>query len=162
MNAISGEYYPGEFDPVLDAIRQAVIDSADGAMAEFTERQVAVIAPDETDAGIDAQIQKAVALSGGLCLLIVAGSGKNPDTEAPGPLVTMALELQLYVATRQRGRAARPVMELVAALARTFHHAVIHPSGATWYEKMLFTGFQPLPDPDYTAYAIAFDREFQL
>ncbi len=159
---VSGEFSGGEIDPVMDAIRQAIIDAADGAMEEFGERQVVVVSPDESDQGIDAAIKAATARSRGLCLLLVAGGGRNPDVDAAGPLVTVEMEAQLYVSSRVRGRAARPVMALVAALARTLHHARVGVSAFDLYERLRFTGFDPLPDPDFTAFALRFDREMQF
>lgn len=158
----SGEFSGGEIDPVMDAIRQAIIDTSAGAMAEFGERQVVVVPPDETDQGIDAKIKTAMGKTGGLCLLLVAGGGKNPDPDSAGPLVTIEMEAQLYVSTRIRGKEARPVMALISAIARTLHHAKVSVNAFELYERLRFTGFDPLPDPDFTAYVLRFDREMQF
>jgi hypothetical protein len=163
MSKITGTIDATEIDPMLAAIRQSLVDATDDWAAEFTAKQVVVISPDDTDEGITAKINKAVAMKGGLCLLIIAGDGKNPDKTASGPLCVMELEMQLYVSSRVRGKDARSALALVSALARFYHHAQITvPSGVDWYEKLYFTGFTALPDPDYTAYAISFEREMEL
>lgn len=160
----AGEFNPDNLDPMLAAIRQGLVDSgAPGeALHEFGEKQVVVVAPDETDAGIDAKIATAIGMKKGLCLLLVAGSGKNPDTSAPGPRMNISLEAQLYVSSRIRGNSARPVLELLGALMRFFHHQQIRISGFPWYEEIKVMGFDPVPDPDFTAYIINLEREFQL
>jgi hypothetical protein len=70
--------------------------------------------------------------------------------------------MQLYVSTRIRGKAARSVLALLGALAKFYHHAQIRVSGFPWYEELRFTGFDAMPDPDYSAYELHYEREFQL
>jgi hypothetical protein len=159
---VSGTCHPDAFDPMLAAIRQAVIDATGGAVDEFTAENVLAVAPDETEQGIDAMIGQAMARAKGLCLLLVSGSAKNPDTSAPGPRLTLALELQLYVSTRIRAKGSRSVLELLAAIMRTLHHAQIRISGFAWYEELRVIGFDPRPDDDFTAYTINAERDFQL
>ena len=164
ITSVSGEIYPGSIDPMLAAIRASLVDAgpAGSALDEFGERQVVIVAPDETDQGITAAIAASMAMKKGLCLLLIAGGAKNPDTDAPGPMMNLELEMQLYVSSRIRGKAARPVLELVAAIAKFFHHAEIRVSGFPWYERMKCLGFEPMQDPEFTAYVITFEREFQL
>ncbi|MEO5712992.1 MAG: hypothetical protein ABIT37_05850 [Luteolibacter sp.] len=171
---ISGEFYPGEIDPTLVAIAQSLVDAGASdplagwtpeqwaVLAEFGEKQVVIIMPDETDAGIDAAVKTAVARTSGLCLLIIPGSGKNPDTESTGPLVTLEIEMQLFVATRVRGKNAVSVMSLVGAVAKFYHLSKIRVSTFAPYEKLKFLGFDPLKDEDFTAFAINFQREMML
>ena len=160
---VSGTRDATELDPMLAAIRQSLVDSTDGWTAEFGAKQVVVVAPEDTEQGIDAAVKTAAARVGGLCLLIIAGDGKNPDKSASGPLCNVELEMQLFVSSRVRGKNARPVLALVAGLARFFHHAKISiPDGTDWYETIYFLGFTPLADPDYTAYALSFERELEL
>lgn len=161
---ITGEITPGEIDPLLAAIREGIIaaGSEGDAIQEFGEKQVAIIAPEETDAGIDATIKMAMGKTKGLALLLIAGDGKNPDPEAPGPLVTVNLEAQLYVSTRIRGKSAKPPLEMMAAVARLLHLATVKVDGFSLYERIKFIGFVTLPDDDFTAYALQFEREMTL
>lgn len=160
---LSGTIDATEIDPMLAAIRQALVDNETGWAAEFGEKQVAVVPPDATEQGIDAIIKTAIGRTSGLCLLLIAGDGKNPDKEAPGPLCNVELEMQLFVSTRMRAKTARSPMELVSAIARFFHHAKIAvPDGPDWYETLKFLGFTALADTDFTAYAITFERELEL
>lgn len=160
--AVNGTFNPDGFDPMLAAIRQAIIDATGTGIDEFTTANTLVVAPDETDQGIDSMIGTAVAKAKGLCLLLVSGGAKNPDPSAPGPRLTLTLELQLYVSTRIRARGTTSVLALLAALARTLHHAQIRISGFPWYEELRVMGFDPLADDDFTAYAINIERDFQL
>lgn len=159
---VNGTLNPDTIDPMLAALRQAIIDATGSAIDEFTAENVAIVAPDATQQSIDATISAATGKAKGLCLLLVGGSAKNPDKSAPGPRLTLELEAQLYVSQRIRGRSARPVLELVAAVMRTVHHAQLRISGFPWYEELAATGFDPLPDEDYTAFSIHIERDFQL
>ena len=156
-----------EMDPMLDAIAQMIIDTEVSAetgadLSDFTDRNVLVIAPEadskDIDKGIDAAINKAK----GLCLMLIAGSAKNPDAEAPGPRAVIELELQLYVHPKMRPAGSRTALELVGALMRGLHDAQIRVTGFPWFEEIRWTGFDPLPDNDLTAYSITFEREMQL
>ncbi len=160
---ITGTIDATEIDPMLSAIRQSLVDATEGWAAEFGAKQVVVVSPDDTEQGIDAAIKQAMGKSTGLCLLIIAGDGKNPDKDAPGPLCNVELEMQLYVSTRMRAKTARSPMALVSGLARFFHHAKLSvPDGPEWYETIKFLGFTALADPDFTAFAINFERELEL
>lgn len=156
-----------EIDPMLDAIAQMIIDTQVSAetgadLSDFVERNVFVIAPEadskDIDRGIDAAINKAK----GLCLMLIAGSAKNPDPDAPGPRAVMDLELQLYVHPKLRPKGSRTALELVGALMRGLHDAQIRVTGFPWFEEIRWTGFDPVPDNDLTAYSITFEREMQL
>lgn len=160
--APDAEIYPDVIDPMLAAIRQSLVDATDGVLAEIGERQVTVVAPDETDQGIDAAIRMAMARNKGLAILLVAGAGKNPDPDAPGPRMTLTIEAQLFVSTRIRGRDATSPLELCGAIAKHYHHLQVRISGFPWHEEIRVTGFDPLPDPDFTAYFITLERDFQL
>ena len=163
---IAGNLNPDAIDPMMAAIRQALIDADDNtpgsALNEFGERQVIVVPPDETDAGINQKIETAIATKKGLCLLLIAGSGKNPDASAPGPRMNITIEAQLFVSSRIRGKSARTVLELLGAVMKFYHHAQVRVSGFPWYEEIKVTGFDPLPDAEFTAYVISMEREFQL
>lgn len=159
---VTGSVYPDAFDPMLAAIAASVTGATGGAIDEFTSDNTLVVAPDATDQGIDAMIGQAISRTKGLCLLLVAGSAKNPDTSAPGPRLTLALELQLYVSSRIRPKGSRSVLELMAAVMRTLHHAQIRISGFSWYEELRVIGFEPVDDPDFTSYTINIERDFQL
>lgn len=163
---LAGEVYPDRLDPMLESLRSGLVAAATEAtgtaLGEFLEGTVHVIAPETTEQGITSKIAEATARSKGLCLLLVAGSGKNPDPTAPGPRMVITLDAQLYVSTRIRGTAARPILELLGALMKFFHQAQIRISGFAWYEELRVLGFDPLADPDFTAYSILIEREFQL
>ncbi len=169
-----GEFYPDALDPMLSAIRQSLVEAGTGtapagwaadqwaALAEFGDNQLTIVKPDDSDEEIDSMIKKAMGRTHGLSVLIFTGSGRNPDASAPGPRVTLDLEMQLFVSTRIRGKAARSALALLGALAKFYHHSQIRVSGFPWYEELRFTGFDPLPDPDFTAYELHIEREFQL
>lgn len=161
---ITGEVSPDEIDPMMAAIRQSLVDAGapGSALAEFGEHQVVVVPPDATDKGINAAIDMAMAKNKGLCLLLITGSGKNPDTDAPGPVINLTLEAQLFVSTRIRGKSARAPLALLTALAKFYHHAEIEIRGIPWYERIKFLSFDPLEDPDFTAYSLTFEREMSL
>lgn len=158
----TGTFYADSLDPMLAALRQGLIDATGAILDEFGADQVVVVPPEETDAGISAKIATAMARNKGLCLLLVPGGGKNPDSSAPGPRMALAVEAQLYVSSRIRGAHARSVLELLGALMKFFHHAQLRISGFPWYEEIRVLGFDPLPDPDFTAYVLNLEREFQL
>jgi hypothetical protein len=77
-------------------------------------------------------------------------------------LLNLALEMQLYVSTSIRGKAAAAPLSLVVGIARTLHHGEIGITGIEWYEKLKFLGFGTLPDEEFTAYSLRFEREMQL
>lgn len=147
---------------MLSAIRTALIDAEEGVLAEFGAAQVIIVPPEETEKSLNQRIATAMGRSKGLALLLVAGSAKNPDPEASGPLLNLALEMQLFVSTSIRGKAASAPLELVVGIARTLHHAEIGVTGISWYERLKFLGFDPLADEEFTAYALTFEREMQL
>ena len=165
---IEGTTYPDSIDPMMAAIRDAIITAAsapvpaDETLTEFGTDQVVIVPPDETEQGIDAKIKKAFGRTKGLVLLLVAGGAKNPDKTAPGPRLTLEMEAQLFVNTRMRAKDARPVLQVLCAVMKLLHHAQIRISGFPWYEELNVTGFEPMADPDFTAYAITIEREFQL
>lgn len=161
---MTGDYQPGDVDPVLDAIRQSIIDAGEpgSPLTEFGEKQVVVVSPDETEKTINQKIAEAMAKNKGLCLLLIGGNATNPDKEQEGPVLNLELEMQLYVSSGIRGKGARPVMTLICELARMLHHSRIRPSSHHWWERIFFTGFSPLPDPEFTAYSITFEREITL
>jgi hypothetical protein len=155
-----------EIDPMLasiaDFIAEAGVLPSGADLSDFTARNVTVIAPEATAKQIDAKVQDAIARHKGLSLLVIGGGGKVADADAPGPRLTVELELQLYVHPRLRGEGSRSALELVAALLRGLHDAQIRVTGCSWFEEIRATGFDPLPDEDFTAYSISFEREMQL
>jgi hypothetical protein len=155
-----------ELDPMLSAIAQLIIDAqvtAAGAdLTDFTEKNVIVLPPDATDKAIDGAVQKAIAKHKGLALTIIGGEAKNPDTAAPGPRAVIGVELQLFVHPALRAKGSRTPLELVVALMRGLHDAQIRITGFPWYEEVKWTGYAPLPDPDFIAYSINFDREMAV
>ncbi len=166
----NGEFHPDQVDPMLEAIRRAIIDAPQGAAAlalfpalvEFTEKNVVIVPAGESDAGVDKLIERAAAAASGLCLLLIDGGATNPDPEAPGPRVALELECQMYLATRLWPKSKPSAKELVVGLARVLHHAQIRISGFPWHEEITFQGWEPLPDPDFLAYSISFTREMPL
>jgi hypothetical protein len=165
---ITGEFTKArELDPMLAAIRAVIVDTqvspTTGAdLTDFTEDNVTVIPPEATTKQIDAAIQHAIARHKGLSLLMVAGSGKNPDQDAPGPRCAIELELQLYTLPVKRPKGSRSALELVTALMRGLHDQQIHITGFPWFEEIKFQSFDPLPDADFVAYSITFEREMSL
>ena len=160
--AAQGTFYPDTIDPMLTALAAAIAAATGAAIDEFTGANVIVVPPDSTDQGINQIISTATALKHGLCLLLVSGSAKNPDLAADGPRLSLSIEAQLYISTRVRGKTARSVLELLCALMKLLHHSQIRISGMPWYEEINVLGFDPLPDPDYTAYTVNMTRDFQL
>lgn len=162
ITQISGEFSGGEIDPMLEAIRQAVISSTTGVLAEIGEQQICIVAPEETDAGIEAMIKTAMGKTKGLAVLMIPADGKNPDPEAPGPLCNVGLQVHIYVSTRIRGKNAEPPMKFLTALSRFLHHAKVSLNAWDHYEQVKFTGYAHLPDPDFTAFSVDFERELQF
>jgi hypothetical protein len=152
-----------ELDPMLQAvadfIANAGVTESGADLADFGPRNVTVIPPDALDKEIEEAINDAVMKSKGLSLLVIGGSGKNPDPTAPGPRVTVEMELQLYVLPKKRPKGSRTPLQLAVALMRGLHDAVIRPTGFEWFEEIRFMGYEPLPDDDCVAYSITFERE---
>ena len=161
---LTGEFYPDTIDPMMDAIRASIINAgAQGtALAELGEQQVVVVDPADSDKDINDKIATAMAKTKGLALLLIAGNATNPQKEAPGPRIQLEIEMQLFVSQRIRSKQAIKPMQFVCEIAKHYHRAEVRISGFPWYENLYFTGFDPLPDQEFTAFAIRFDREFQL
>lgn len=155
-----------ELDPMLQAVASYLVEAQvlpNGTdLVDFTAKNVHVIPPEAESKQIDEAIGAAVAKAKGLCLLIIGGSGKNPDPESPGPRMTVSMELQLYVLPKRRPEGSRTALELAVALMRGLHDAQIRPTGFAWYEEIRALGFDPLPDDDLVAYSLDFEREMQL
>lgn len=160
----NGEFYPDTIDPMMDAIRASIVAAGapGSALAELGDQQVVVVDPADTDQDINDKIKTAMAKNKGLALLLIAGNASNPQKESPGPRVQLEIEMQIFVSQRIRGKGAIKPMQFVCEIAKHYHRAEVRISGFPWYENIYFTGFDPLPDPDFTAFAIRFDREFQL
>jgi hypothetical protein len=155
-----------ELDPMLQAVADYIATAEvlpDGTdLSDFAPANVHVIPPDAETKHIDAAISASVSKAKGLCLLIIGGSGKNPDPDSPGPRMVVRMELQLYVLPKRRGANARTALELVVALLRGLHDAQIRPTGFPWYEEVRAMGYDPLPDDDFVAYSLDFEREMQF
>lgn len=160
----AGDFYPGDIDEMLAAIRQVIVD-ADDDLPEFTARNVVVIDPEETAQSIDAKIKKAVAMAKGVCLLVVSdGAAENVDTDSDVPRPRIDLELQLYLARNRVRRAsdARSPQAMCAALAKFLHRKELSVSDAAQGDEFIFRRWTPIPDDTYHAWAIGFDREMSL
>lgn len=153
--------YPSELDPMLEAIAQA-ITGAGGDLADFTAENVTVIPPEATGDDLDAMVKDTVARVSGLSLLVIGGGGANPDPEAPGPRMVVGFELQLYMHPELRASGAKKAFELVVALMKYLHDKQVEVAGFGWHEALQVLGFDPLPDPAFTAYSIAVEREIQF
>jgi hypothetical protein len=155
-----------ELDPMLQALAQFIADAEitpSGAdLSDFGPKNVTVIAPEAEDKEIEEAIEVSVAKAKGLALLIIGGSGKNPDPLSGGPRIVVELELQLYVFPKKRPKGSRTALELAVALMRGLHDAEIRATGFPFYEEIRWTGYDPLPDPDCIAYSLTFDREMQF
>lgn len=151
---------------MLQAVASFIVEAQilpDGTdLVDFTGKNVHVIPPEAESKQIDAAIGAAVSKAKGLCLLIVGGSGKNPDPDAPGPRMTVGMELQLYVLPKRRPEGSRSPLELAVALMRGLHDAQIRPTGFPWYEEIRAMGFDPMPEDDMIAYSLDFEREMQF
>ncbi|WP_193214933.1 hypothetical protein [Luteolibacter marinus] len=152
-----------ELDPMLEAVADFIAEAKvlqNGAdLTDFTAANVTVIPPEATNKEIEQAVQHAIGKHKGLSLLVIAGGGKNPDPLAPGPQMTVEMELQLYVHPRLRQKGSRSALELVVALMRGLHDAQIRPTGLAWYEEIRALSFDPIPDDDFTAYSLQFERE---
>lgn len=156
---------PAEIDPMLEAIAQAIMDSAD--LPEFSASprpNVVPCAPEDSAEEINNRIAVAMGKSRGLCLLVVAGGGKNEDESAPGPRCKVQFELQLYAAPigTRRPKNSRKVLALVVAIMRLLHNQQLQVVGCPWFELITCDSFDPVPDPDFTAYTITFNRDMQF
>lgn len=159
-----GEFYPDTIDPMMAALRASIVAAGEqgSALAELGEQQVIVVDPADSDQSIDDRIKMAMAKTKGLALLLVSGSATNPEKEAPGPRINLQIEMQLYVSQRIRAKDAKSPMQFICEIAKHYHGAELRISGFPWYERVFFTGFDPMADPDYTAFVLNFEREFQL
>lgn len=155
-----------EIDPMLAAVADFIAGAGvlpNGAdLTDFGPKNVTVIAPEATAKQIEAKVQDAIAKHKGLSLLVTGGGGKNPDKESPGPRMVVELELQLYLHPRLRPAGSRTALELVVALLRGLHDSQIRVNGFPWYEEIKADGFDPLPDDNFTAYTLSFEREMQF
>lgn len=165
-----GEFYPDEIDPMLEAIRRSIVDAPQGtqalqvmpSLAELGDEQVVIVRHEMAPDDINATVERAVASANGLCLLLVPGDATNEHPDAPGPRLSLQLELQLFVGLNLRPAGAAKPMELVVALCRLFHQAQLRVQGVGWMEEVIVSGFAPLEDDDFTAYSISLIRDLVL
>src|SRR5215217_5902470 len=88
-----------EIDQIL-AVYADILMAAE-SLPEFTKLpspNVIPCAPDDSDDTINNRITTAIAKNRGLCVLVMAGDGKNEDDSAPGPRITIDLEFQIFAA----------------------------------------------------------------
>lgn len=160
----NGEFYPDSIDPMMDALRASIVGAgiAGTALAELGEGSVIVVDPSESQQSIDKKVNTMIAKNKGLALLLVSGSATNPAKESPGPRINLQIEMQLYVNQASRGKKAISPLQFVCEIAKHYHLAEIRIAGFPWYERVFFIGFDPLDDPEFTAFVVNFEREFQL
>lgn len=152
--------YPADLDPFLVVIADVLINAAE--LPEFTAKNVTIIAPEKSAKEIDDTIQDHIAKAKGLSVLIIAGDGQNVEPELSEPRFKIGFEIQIYSASDRLPKTARKPLALVIATIRKLHGSSPSIAGFEWYERITATDFKPLPDPDFTAYALGFDRELQF
>lgn len=147
-----------EIDPFLAAMED--IMARDEIELDFLAvDNITVIAPEDTQDTIDKAVDRAIAEHAGLSLLIIAGGGTNPDPEAAGPRCLVEVEMQLYLKPALRPPGSPGALELVGRLIRFWHDKRINVTGFPWFEEIRWRSFDALPDPDFTAYSIVFERD---
>lgn len=160
----TGTFYPANIDLTIEAIAQSIRD-ADDTLPEFTDANVIVIDPENSAQEIDAAIKNGVQKAKGIALLVIGGEdAANADPDGASPRPTLTLALQLYLArrrTRRQASASSP-LNLCAALAKHLHHRAIRIQGVECFDEITFTGWSTLPDDEYHAWEILFEREIQL
>ena len=145
-------------DPFLAAMEDVMAD--DEVELDFlTAANITIVAPEDTQDTIDAAVDRAIAEHSGLSLLILSGGGTNPEPEAGGPRCLIEVEMQLYLKSALRPPGSPKALELVGRLMRFWHDKQLSVTGFPWFEEIRFRSFDPLPDPDFTAYSIVFERD---
>lgn len=158
--ASSATGYPADLDPFLVVIADVLINAAE--LPEFTAKNVTIVPPEKSAKEIDDTIQDHMAKMKGLSVLIIAGDGQNVEPELAEPRFKIGFEIQIFSHPASRAKNATKPLALVIATIRKLHGSSPAIAGFEWYERITATEFKSLPDADFTAYAIVFDRELQF
>jgi hypothetical protein len=136
--------------------------NANTELPELTNKNVTVVAPEQSAEEIDKMIQAHMAKTKGLSVLIIAGGGQNVEKDLDQPRFKIDFEIQLFASPVMRGSSARTPLVLMLEIIRLLHGSEVQIAGYGWFERIAATAFAPLPDPDFTAYSITFEREMQF
>jgi uncharacterized hydantoinase/oxoprolinase family protein len=163
VNAIAATAtgYPAGLDEMLVVIANILIN-ANTELPELTNKNVTVVAPEKSVEEIDKMIQDHMAKAKGLSVVIIAGGGQNVEKELDQPRFKVDFEIQLFSSPILRSSSARTPLVLMLEIIRLLHGAEVSIAGYGWYERITSNAFAPLPDPDFTAYSMMFEREMQF
>lgn len=153
--------YPAGLDDMLVVIANILIN-ANTELPELTNKNVTVIAPETSAEEIDKMIQGHMAKAKGLSVVIIAGGGQNVEKELDEPRFLVEFEVQLFSHPALRASNARTPLVLMLEIIRKLHGASVEIAGYGWFERITSKSFTPLPDPDFTAYSMVFEREMQF
>jgi hypothetical protein len=153
--------YPGGLDDMLVVIANILIN-ANTELPELTNKNVTVIAPETSAEEIDKMIQGHMAKAKGLSVVIIAGGGQNVEKDLDQPRFKVDFEIQLFSHPVLRANNARTPLVLMLEIMRLLHGAQVDIAGYGWFERITANAFSPLPDPDFTAYSMTFEREMQF
>jgi len=145
------------FDPMLAAVRGILVDAVE--LPELKAQNVAILSAEKTAADINQEIMATTGKTG-LCAIIIPGAGKNSAPELEQPRFTIQFDLQLY--TRRAVNHGRKAAQLVVEIIRKLHATEIQVTGVPWQERIAVISFTPMPDPDFVAHSITFEREIQF
>lgn len=152
--------FPADLDAFLLVIADVLIQAEE--LPELTPKNVTIVPPDKSAKDIDDLIQVHMSKAKGLSVLIIAGDGQNVEPELAEPRFRVGFEIQIFCHPTLRGPSARNPLALVVAIIRKLHGSSPAIAGFEWWERITATDWKGLPDPDFTAYSMAFDREIQF
>ncbi len=144
-------------DPMLAVIRTTLVDAA--SLPEFKPQNVAIMTTEKSAADLNEMIVSAVSRTG-VSAVIIAGGGKNVSPEMEQPRFEIQFDIQIY--TQRAVNKGRKSMLLTMDVIRLLHAAEINVVGVPWQERLSAISFTPMPDPDFVAYSITFQRETQF
>lgn len=153
--------YPAGLDDMLVVIADTLIN-ANAQLPELTDKNVTVLPPEATAEQIDKMIQNHMAKSKGLSVVIIAGGGQNVEKDLDQPRFLVEFEIQLFSSPILRAQNARTPLVIMLEIIRLLHGASFEIAGYAWFERITSKSFAPLPDPDFTAYSLMFEREMQF
>jgi hypothetical protein len=144
-------------DPMLAAIAGILTNAS--TLPELKPQNVAIMTTDKSAADLNDIIVSSVTRTG-VSAVIIAGGGKNVAPEMDEPRFTIQFDIQIY--TQRAFKQGRKAMLLTMEVMRLLHAAEVNVVGVSWMERLSAISFSPMPDPDFVAYSITFERETQF
>lgn len=147
-----------ETDSFLTAVRTVLLDAA--SLPELTLANMVVWHHGETDAAED--ISSASAKCGGVAVIIYDLGGN--ETSPTSDILQADAVVELYIQTSKRPRSRAGVRlggEIRDSIMRALHRAAPLRNTAAFFDSRV-TGYQPLADPEFTAWRITLSRSIYL